>query len=395
MIRRSFLYTTAMKVLIVSPIFPPDAGGPAKQVYDQWLAFRDHDKLELWIVTFSPKKSFEREKNLVYLPLLQGVPLALGSLIRQVLLAVTMLRIIMQNHIDIIHAQDILVTGLMSGIIARLFGLPSVVKYPGDLVFEAINAQKLVENDLSRLVQFSYKARLLSWLQKLVFWLHHRVWVASKFQAKILEQIYQVRPEKILFLKNLISLPSESQAKHLKKGKPTILVIGRPKPWKQFEKITEVSGQLKTPVHFRIVGVTPYLAAQISQQFRHLTILHTLELEPAISPDNTAEAYHSAAIVLSLTCYEPFGIMFVEAAAAGVPVVAPQTGGIEEVVKHEKTGLLFPLNNWSAAASSIDRLIHDPALYHRLSTEALRCIQPFNIRTNTREVLGFYQKLMI
>jgi glycosyltransferase involved in cell wall biosynthesis len=62
---------------------------------------------------------------------------------------------------------------------------------------------------------------------------------------------------------------------------------------------------------------------------------------------------------------EPFGITFVEAMYAGIPVVAAAHGGSLEIVTPE-TGLLVPPNDPAATADALARLIDDASLRARL-----------------------------
>lgn len=60
---------------------------------------------------------------------------------------------------------------------------------------------------------------------------------------------------------------------------------------------------------------------------------------------------------------EGFGIVFVEAAAAGIPQVAGQSGGAAEAVDHGRTGLVVQdPNDPAQVAVSLDRLLADPAM---------------------------------
>jgi phosphatidylinositol alpha-1,6-mannosyltransferase len=68
---------------------------------------------------------------------------------------------------------------------------------------------------------------------------------------------------------------------------------------------------------------------------------------------------------------EGFGIVFLEAAAAGIPSIAGDTGGSAEAVVHQQTGLVIPNpDDEGAVAAAIDRLIADPALASRMGQAA-------------------------
>jgi phosphatidyl-myo-inositol dimannoside synthase len=68
---------------------------------------------------------------------------------------------------------------------------------------------------------------------------------------------------------------------------------------------------------------------------------------------------------------EGFGIVFLEAAAAGIPSIAGDTGGSAEAVVHQQTGLVIPNpDDEVSVAAAIDRLISDPALASRMGQAA-------------------------
>jgi glycosyltransferase involved in cell wall biosynthesis len=67
---------------------------------------------------------------------------------------------------------------------------------------------------------------------------------------------------------------------------------------------------------------------------------------------------------------EAYGIAYLEAQAAGLPVVAQGTAGVPAVVRHELTGLLSPEGDEAALAAAIARLIRDAGLRRRLGSAA-------------------------
>jgi phosphatidylinositol alpha-1,6-mannosyltransferase len=64
---------------------------------------------------------------------------------------------------------------------------------------------------------------------------------------------------------------------------------------------------------------------------------------------------------------EGFGIVYLEASARGVPVVAGNVGGTLDAVQHEVTGLLVDPRNHVAVADALTRLLVDPALHRRIA----------------------------
>jgi glycosyltransferase involved in cell wall biosynthesis len=63
---------------------------------------------------------------------------------------------------------------------------------------------------------------------------------------------------------------------------------------------------------------------------------------------------------------ESFGMVAIEAMAAGVPVIAANHGGVLDILLHEQTGLLFPPRDALALADAIERLASDEPLRRRL-----------------------------
>lgn len=98
-------------------------------------------------------------------------------------------------------------------------------------------------------------------------------------------------------------------------------------------------------------------------------------------PDERLPALYGAADVFAVLCrnrwagleQEGFGIVFLEAAAAGVPQVAGASGGAAEAVLDGATGLVVRRpGDPVAAAGALARLLDDPSLRHRLGIEARR-----------------------
>jgi glycosyltransferase involved in cell wall biosynthesis len=70
--------------------------------------------------------------------------------------------------------------------------------------------------------------------------------------------------------------------------------------------------------------------------------------------------------------WEGVGRALTEAMHVGLPVVATPVNGVVELISHEQTGLIVPVENPRALAGAIDRLASDRGLAERLGANARR-----------------------
>jgi len=73
------------------------------------------------------------------------------------------------------------------------------------------------------------------------------------------------------------------------------------------------------------------------------------------------DVVRSAAVaVMPSRCHENQPMAVLEAFACGVPVVATQLGGLPELVRHDRYGMIVPADDAAALADALDRLLADP-----------------------------------
>ncbi len=94
-------------------------------------------------------------------------------------------------------------------------------------------------------------------------------------------------------------------------------------------------------------------------------------------PDGELGAIYRQADIFAMTSMphkwsvEGFGLVYLEAGAHGVPVVAHAIGGVPEVVAHEVNGLLVAPGDQPALTAAFARLAADEELRHRLGGAGL------------------------
>jgi phosphatidylinositol alpha 1,6-mannosyltransferase len=78
--------------------------------------------------------------------------------------------------------------------------------------------------------------------------------------------------------------------------------------------------------------------------------------------EELASIYASLDVFVHAGPHDTFGNTLQEAAASGVPVVAPAAGGPIDLVRDGQTGFLVPPGDATAMAAAVGRLVADPAL---------------------------------
>ncbi|MBU1102260.1 glycosyltransferase family 4 protein [Patescibacteria group bacterium] len=91
-----------------------------------------------------------------------------------------------------------------------------------------------------------------------------------------------------------------------------------------------------------------------------------------ISESELLKLYRDARlfILTSINIYlnfEGFGLVFLEAAAAGLPVIGTKDTGIEDAVSNNFNGILVPQNDIEATAQAIIKILTEPELWQKMS----------------------------
>jgi phosphatidylinositol alpha-mannosyltransferase len=148
---------------------------------------------------------------------------------------------------------------------------------------------------------------------------------------------------------------------------PRVLWVGRLDPQKGFPVALAAFAEVardRDDLRFVVIGDGADRTAvgmQPEEVRRKVTMLGMVPNERLGPYYAAADAYLNGA-----TGQESFGLVLVEAMAAGTPVVATDIPGYREVVVHQETGLLAPPNDPQALADALRRVLDDPALAERL-----------------------------
>jgi len=227
------------------------------------------------------------------------------------------------------------------------------------------------------------------WHWRLQSMVHHaaeRIVVPSPSAAQAAMEWADVPPEKIVVIPNAVececasgaggppvsSLSIEKDHGRAARTTSTIGFIGRLDPIKRIADLLQAVALLDDRFTVELFGEgedRPRIESEIARlHLESRAILHG----PIASPN---DALRSIDVLVVPSAAEGFGLVLIEAMAAGVPVVATDVPGIRDVVKNEVTGLLVPVASPIKLAAAIGRIVDDGVLRDRLIAAACIDVQ--------------------
>jgi glycosyltransferase involved in cell wall biosynthesis len=109
----------------------------------------------------------------------------------------------------------------------------------------------------------------------------------------------------------------------------------------------------------------------------------------SLPEDAVFEELRGAEAFALATEQEALGVVFMEAMAAGVPVIGTPVGGVVEVIEDERTGLLVPPQNPEALAAALARLLDDASLGEQLGAAGRAwVVENFDSRLGARTLMS-------
>ena len=183
---------------------------------------------------------------------------------------------------------------------------------------------------------------------------------------------------------------------HLMDGRINLLFVGRLEKRKGLRYLLCAYSRLKWDwPDLRLLVVGPGTPDHDSYRVIGERGLTDVVFTGPVSEEDKARYFKSAHIFCSPAVgRESFGIVLLEAMAAGVPVVASDIEGYASVVTHRREALLVPPKDDAALAEAILSLLRDPALGRRLAQEGRRTVQEYRWDRIADRVMDYYRTFL-
>jgi len=214
--------------------------------------------------------------------------------------------------------------------------------------------------------------------------------VSAGMRDDILRAYPQIDPGKVTVVHNGIDLEAFQAAKDLDSVRAngvdpdqrSVLFVGRITKQKGLPYLLKAARDLPADVQLVLAAGapdTPQILQEVTELVEELRKIRSnvIWIQKHLSRLELIALLSSATVFACPSIYEPLGIVNLEAMACSIPVVATATGGIPEVVAHNQTGLLVPIEQLKdGSGTPIDeaRFVSDfaAALNQMLDSSQLR-----------------------
>jgi glycogen synthase len=284
------------------------------------------------------------------------------------LLRAALTRLVPSWRPDVVHAHDWLVAH-------PAIALADVLEVPLVATIHATEAGRhagWLSSPLSRQVHSA------EW------WLAHRadtlITCSAAMRAEVTE-LFDVDPDPVVVLRNGIAprrwRASSARVRAMREryapaGAPVLLYFGRLEYEKGVHDLIAALPRIRRahPGTRLLIAGTGTAHGELVAAAQAHRVRRSVTFTGHLPDADLAALLRVADAVVLPSRYEPFGIVALEAAAAGAPLVASTAGGLGEVVLDGETGLSFPPGDVSRLATAVGAVLADPAAAARRARAA-------------------------
>jgi len=287
-----------------------------------------------------------------------------------------------RHTFDILHNHQMLGHAVVSTLVARWLGKKNLIKLACAGTF----------GDLEVFSQLPYA----KWGLQILRQADAFVAVSREIQAELLEHGFS--PERIHIIPNGVDA-QEFQRTHPfpSTSKRQFILLGRRTPQKGIEtalkamKILADKG-LAPGLELKLYG-WDYPEWDYRQMSRDLQVDRYVSFLPF--EENIFDVYQEAYCLLLPSVGEGLSNVLLEAMAMELPVIGSRVSGTEEVLDHQKNGLLIPPESPDALATAMELVLTNPALATGLGRQGRRKVQEYySLDAVARQYAELYDFLM-
>ncbi|MBI4692186.1 MAG: glycosyltransferase family 4 protein [Candidatus Terrybacteria bacterium] len=349
-----------MKIILATPLYPPEIGGPATYVKE--LCEQISGKHKIIIVAYADDAIAQSGAELIAVSKKQPLIVRLFKYFFALWKA--------SRGADLIYVQSAVASGLPTAIAAMFRKIPFVVKFVGDEAWERAVQFRQTKKQLEEFLQKpegGLKVKIIMAVEKFVLNRASIVTTPSFYLKETIIRAYGLKPERVIINYNAADEKEKNETTE-KRSLFQVLTTARLVPHKGIDGIIRAVAILKSrlpEIKFFVAGDGPE-EENLKKLTKELGVENNVVFVGRVTRLETWKLRKQSSVYVLNSTYEGLPHTVLTSFAAGIPVVATNIFGTNEAVYHEQTGLLVSLGDDKALAEAISRLLTDDKLTKRL-----------------------------
>jgi len=360
-----------MNILLATPLYPPEIGGPA--TYARLLK----DSLP----RLGHKVSILPFRRVSWLP----------AGIRHI--AFFLLVLVKGIDKDVIFAQDVFSVGLPALFAAKILRKPFVVRVPGDFAWEQSRQRFGVKDGIEQFQNKKYGKKVEFYKRVERYIVNHADTVitpSSYFARLVGGWMKNEKPETIYNGINTDEI--EKFYNPSKKKNFSIVSAGRLVPWKGFDALIKLVSN-NPSWKLTIIGNGPE-KEKLHNLAKDLQVGDKVKFIESLPQRELWEKINEHSVFVLNSSFESFSYQVVEAMALSMPVVATEGCNLEEIISDGKNGFLVPVNDNEKLEGVLRRIESDENLSKEIGKRAQMRAQDFGIEKTMARIVSIFGKLI-
>ena len=233
----------------------------------------------------------------------------------------------------------------------------------------------------------------------------------SDFVTMPTEQAIRNLLEKHQFEIPIAAVSNGVDLKHFKPGKApagiyrkygidkdaaVVLYVGRVDPEKQVGAVIAAFKEARkfVPKTEMVIVGDGVDKARLEKMVKDDGLSSSIKFLGRVTPPDLYELYRVGTLFATASEIETQGIVLIEAAATGLPLIAVDKGAVSEVCISDKNGFLCRPGNTAEIAEAMIKILSDPELQQKFATNSVKIAAEHDMEKTLDKFINIYQKLI-
>lgn len=372
-----------MKILFINYEYPPLGGGGGIETQDLAVELALHHQVYVLTTGFGnlPAKELKNGVNIYRVPVLGRTDLPTATLISLITFFPTAffygLFLIPKIRPQVINAHFVVPSGLPAAFLAKIFKIPFVLTLIGGDVYDpskgtSPHRHAILRWTIRRIMRCADRLTAISNDTKERAIRHYR----ATEGIEVIPLGFVPPAEPSLAVKNNVDYMSE---------KPLhFATIGRLVPRKgYFDLLGSFARMDDKKAMLDIMGDGP-LFSEMKDEISKLGIDNRVVLHGRVSDQKKYDILRQADIYVSTSHHEGFGICFLEAMYAGLPIIAPNIGGQSDFLASGRNALIVAVSDLEKITKAMNQMVSDSNLRREMGENNKRDVEKYLIHNTAK-----------